>query len=132
MLSPVPIRVEDLVGKVVTMSKDQNGCRLLQQKLDDGHARLRELIYQEVGESVPRFASETLPVCTGRGCRRVIVVSTRTHSFTPPVTLPSLCLHVLLSAVVVVVSSRAVSPPPRRPDGRPVRELPLPEAAGAV
>lgn len=47
LMSPVPIRVEDLVGKVVTMSKDQNGCRLLQQKLDDGHARLRELIYQE-------------------------------------------------------------------------------------
>ena len=55
MLSPVPIRVEDLVGKVVTMSKDQNGCRLLQQKLDDGHARLRELIYQEVGRERAAF-----------------------------------------------------------------------------
>lgn len=51
----MPLRVEDLVGKVMAMSKDQNGCRLLQQKLDDGDARIHELVFQECLPHLPEL-----------------------------------------------------------------------------
>ena len=51
----IPFRVEDLVGKVMAMSRDQNGCRLLQQKLDDGHARIHELVFQECLPHLPEL-----------------------------------------------------------------------------
>jgi hypothetical protein len=51
----MPVRVEDLVGKVMAMSKDQNGCRLLQQKLDDGDARIHELVFQECLPHLPEL-----------------------------------------------------------------------------
>ncbi|KDO19457.1 hypothetical protein SPRG_15362 [Saprolegnia parasitica CBS 223.65] len=46
-LSPnVALTVDDLLGRVYAMSKDQNGCRLLQEQLD-GRSDLCDVIYTE-------------------------------------------------------------------------------------
>lgn len=42
------LRVEDIQGRVFVMSKDQNGCRLLQEQLDyDDRVDLSDVIYHE-------------------------------------------------------------------------------------
>lgn len=54
-MAAMHVRPEDLAGKVVTMSRDQDGCRLLQQKLDDGHARIRDMVFQETLPHLPEL-----------------------------------------------------------------------------
>jgi hypothetical protein len=40
-------RIEDLVGEIPSLCKDQHGCRYLQKKLEEGLAEHRDLIFRE-------------------------------------------------------------------------------------
>lgn len=54
----LPARPEELAGRVMALSRDQNGCRLLQQRLDDGQARLQDLVFSEVLPHLPELMSD--------------------------------------------------------------------------
>ncbi|GEM10551.1 pumilio RNA binding protein [Rhodotorula toruloides] len=47
------LRLEDLQGDMLSLCKDQFGCRYLQKKLEDGNPEHRDMIYNEV---FPHFA----------------------------------------------------------------------------
>jgi hypothetical protein len=40
-------RLEDLIGEIPTMCKDQHGCRFLQKKLEEGIQEHRDIIFRE-------------------------------------------------------------------------------------
>lgn len=40
-------RLEDLIGEIPSMCKDQHGCRFLQKKLEEGVPEHRDIIFRE-------------------------------------------------------------------------------------
>lgn len=40
-------RLEDLVGEIASLCKDQHGCRYLQKKLEEGVPEHRDIIFRE-------------------------------------------------------------------------------------
>ena len=40
-------RLEDLIGEVPSLCKDQHGCRYLQKKLEEGVTEHRDIIFRE-------------------------------------------------------------------------------------
>lgn len=40
-------RLEDLIGEIPAMCKDQHGCRFLQKKLEEGIQEHRDIIFRE-------------------------------------------------------------------------------------
>lgn len=44
------INLEEVVGQVLTVARDQNGCRFLQRKFDEGGAAAVAVVFPEVGE----------------------------------------------------------------------------------
>jgi hypothetical protein len=40
-------RIEDLVGEISSLCKDQHGCRYLQKKLEEGSPEHRDMIFRE-------------------------------------------------------------------------------------
>ena len=47
------LRLEDLVGDMQNLCRDQHGCRFLQRKLEEGDPHHRDLIFIEIA---PIFA----------------------------------------------------------------------------
>lgn len=51
-------KIEDCIGKIYAMSKDQHGCRFLQKKLDEDRTpRTCEIIFEEIHEHMTELMS---------------------------------------------------------------------------
>lgn len=44
------VNLEEVVGQVLTVARDQNGCRFLQRKFDEGGAAAVAVVFPEVGD----------------------------------------------------------------------------------
>ncbi|KAF9487698.1 ARM repeat-containing protein [Pleurotus eryngii] len=51
-------RLEDLQGEIVTMCKDQYGCRFLQKKLEEGVPEHRDMIFRETFNHFPELMTD--------------------------------------------------------------------------
>ncbi|OCF41394.1 pumilio-family RNA binding protein [Kwoniella heveanensis CBS 569] len=52
------VRIEDLKGELLSLCKDQHGCRYLQKKLEDGDAKHRDMIFNETYGHFPELMTD--------------------------------------------------------------------------
>ncbi|KAK4688840.1 pumilio RNA-binding family, partial [Tremellales sp. Uapishka_1] len=52
------MRIEDLQGELLTLCKDQHGCRYLQKKLEEGDPAHRDLIFRETYGHFPELMTD--------------------------------------------------------------------------
>ncbi|WVQ85355.1 hypothetical protein IAT38_007520 [Cryptococcus sp. DSM 104549] len=52
------VRIEDLKGELLTLCKDQHGCRYLQKKLEDGDPKHRDMIFNETYGHFPELMTD--------------------------------------------------------------------------
>ena len=48
------VNLEEVVGQVLTVARDQNGCRFLQRKFDEGGAAAVAVVFPEVSKQGKR------------------------------------------------------------------------------
>ncbi|KAF8404934.1 hypothetical protein HHK36_009829 [Tetracentron sinense] len=80
------LSLEDLRGKILSMAKDQHGCRFLQQKFKEGNAEDIEMIFSEVKDHMGElmldqfgnyFVQKLLDVCNEEQRTEVLLSVTR-------------------------------------------------------
>lgn len=54
-------RLEDLIGEIPAMCKDQHGCRFLQKKLEEGIQEHRDIIFRETFNHFADLMTGMLP-----------------------------------------------------------------------
>ena len=52
------VRIEDLQGELLSLCKDQHGCRYLQKKLEEGEASHRDMIFHETYGHFPELMTD--------------------------------------------------------------------------
>lgn len=52
------VRIEDLKGELLSLCKDQHGCRYLQKKLEDGDPKHRDMIFNETYGHFPELMTD--------------------------------------------------------------------------
>lgn len=52
------VRIEDLQGEILPLTKDQHGCRYLQKVLEDGDPAHRDMIFREVYGHYPELMTD--------------------------------------------------------------------------
>ncbi len=52
------VRIEDLQGELLTLCKDQHGCRYLQRKLEEGDPAHRDMIFRETYGHFPELMTD--------------------------------------------------------------------------
>ncbi|KAG8880271.1 hypothetical protein FRB98_005227 [Tulasnella sp. 332] len=66
-------RLEDLVGELSTLCKDQHGCRYLQKKLEENNPEYRDIIFRE---TFPHFAELMTDPFGNYLCQKLLEFST--------------------------------------------------------
>jgi hypothetical protein len=75
------MRLEDLQGEILSLSKDQHGCRYLQKKLEEEVPEHRDMIFRETYGHFPelmtgKFISTRLAaICGTQGLFATIPIS---------------------------------------------------------
>jgi hypothetical protein len=70
-------RIEDLVGEISSLCKDQHGCRYLQKKLEEGSPEHRDMIFRETFSQFADLMTGTVSLRRHADMRLMVVSQTR-------------------------------------------------------